>query len=150
MFVENAELRSLKISEERKKELSRRLTCTKTSDDKVAVMLSFLKKKEIPLETERIYCSFYKLKEKYPEFFEEFIFSRNDVYPFSSLLWRILFRLQNAGIISTVNPDFKRCIISDESKAYIQKNILPIFQPEEQQKLKEVAKMFEQLMSNEK
>lgn len=146
MFVENAALRPNKLSKERKKEFLQQLTCTKTSDDKVAVMLSFLKKKEIPLDTEKIYRSFYKLKEKYPKVFEEFVFSRNDVYPFSSLLSRILFRLQNAGIISTVNPDFKRCIISDESKTYIQKNILPIFQPREQEKLKEIAKMFEQLM----
>jgi hypothetical protein len=149
MFVENAELHSAKMSKKSKKEFRQLLNCTKTSDDKVAVMLSFLEKKEIPLDTERIYRSFYKLKEQYPEFLEEFIFSRNDVYPFSSLLWRILFRLQNAGFISTVNPDFKRCIISDESKAYIQKNILPIFHAKEQEKLKEIAKKFEQSMSNE-
>jgi hypothetical protein len=149
MFVENVDLRSPKMSEDMKKELRRRLNCNKTSDDKVAAMLSFLEKKEIPLDTERLYRSFYKLKEKYPEFLKEFVFSRNDVYPFSSLLWRILFRLQNAGVISTVNPDFKRCIISDESKAYIRKNILPIFELAEQKKLEEMARIFEKSMSIE-
>jgi hypothetical protein len=147
MFAEKSELFSAKIDGKTKEKLFKELNCTKTSDDKVAVMLSFLDKEEIPLDTERIYQSFFKLKQKYPEFLKEFVFSRNDVYPFSSLLWRVLFRLQNAGVISTVNPDFKRCIISDKSKDYIRKNVLPIFSPAEQVILADMAKIFEKSMS---
>jgi hypothetical protein len=149
MYVTNAELRSAQMDENRKKELLQGLIRTKTPDDKVAAMFSFLKKNEIPLDTERIHRAFYRLKEKYPDILEEFVFSRNDVYPFSALLERTLFRLQNSGLISTVNPDFKRCIISDESKTYIQEHTLPIFQDEEKHKLEEMGKMFEQLMTSE-
>jgi len=147
MYVANAELRSAQMDENRKKELLQRLIRTKTPDDKVAAMFSFLEKNEIPLDSEKIHRAFYKLKEKYPGILEEFVFSRNDIYPFSSLLERILFRLQNSGVISTVNPDFKRCMISDESKNHIREHILPIFQDEEKHKLEEIGKMFEQLMT---
>ena len=144
MYVENSELRSIRMDGNKKKELLKRLIHTKTPDDKVAAMFSFLKKNEIPLDVENIHRAFCKLKEKYPEILEEFVFSRNDIYPFSPLLERTLFRLQNSGLISTVNPDFKRCIISDESKAYIRKSILPIFQDEEKRKLEKMGKTFEQ------
>jgi len=106
-------------------------------------MFSFLKKNEIPLNVEGIHRAFCDLKEKYPDVLEEFVFSRNDIYPFSPLLERTLFRLQNSGLISTVNPDFKKCIISRKSKAYIRKNILPIFRDEEKRKFEKMGKSFE-------
>ncbi len=75
--------------------------------------------------------------------FKEFVFSRRDYYPYSVLLERVLFRLQNADLINTVNPDFKVCIVSEDSKKYIKENIVTLFTAPERSKLAEMGAFFQ-------
>ena len=121
-------------------------SCT-TPDDTVAVMFSYFRSENIPLDVRKIHSTLCELKKKYPEMLEEFSFSKNDVYPFSRLLERVFFRLQNSSLISTVNPDFKECIIKADSKEYIRKNVLPLFKKVNQVKLEKMGKEFEQLVT---
>lgn len=126
---------------------ARNVKSIKTPDDVVAGMFSFFARETIPLNVRKIHTAMYKLKKKFPEMLEEFSFSENDLYPFSRLLERVFFRLQNSSLISTVNPDFKECIVRKESKEYIHKNILPLFEKDEQTKLKRMGQDFERLVS---
>ena len=118
----------------------------KTPDDVVAAMFSFFDGETIPLDVRKIHAAMYEVKKKFPEMLGEFSFSENDVYPFSRLLERVFFRLQNSSLISTVNPDFKECIIRSESKEYIEKNVLPLFEEDEKIKLEKMGKAFERLV----
>jgi hypothetical protein len=117
-----------------------------TADDIIACILSFIKEEKIPLDSQKIHSTFYSLKKQFPDLLNEFSFSENDVYPYSKLLERVLFRLQNSDLISTINPEFRVCIITKESKQFIQERILPLFDESQQKKLKEMAKLFEQYM----
>lgn len=135
------------IKAERREKIIRGLKNITAPDDVVASILSFLSVEKIPLDVKRIHSIFSELKKKFPEFFEEFVFSENDYYPYSGLLERVLFRLQNADLINTVNPDFKVCIISNESKDHIKKNILTLFKGEDQEKLHQMGEIFEEALS---
>lgn len=110
-------------------------------------MFSFFDCENIPLNIKKIHTAMYEIKKKFPDMLEEFSFSVNDIYPFSRLLERIFFRLQNSSLISTVNPDFKECIVRNQSKEYIQKTVLPLFTKDEQEKLEKMGKEFEQLVT---
>jgi hypothetical protein len=127
--------------------LIKRILQHKTPDDVIAVMLSFLDLEQIPSSYRVIHTCVNRLKEEYPELLEEFVFSHGDFYPFSRLLERVLFRLQNSGLINTINPDFDVCVIPIESKKYIKDNILPLFSEEEQRKLKEMSVKFQELLN---
>jgi|Deesub1362B_J571_1020462.scaffolds.fasta_scaffold03345_3 hypothetical protein len=135
-----------RLGEEKKRNILKELRLRRTPDDVIAAMLSFLETEEIPADYEKIHSAINYLKNDYPELLGEFVFSKGDIYPFSKLLERVLFRLQNGGIISTVNPDFKRCIIPANSRNYIRRNILPLFSDEEKRKLKEMSKKFHSLI----
>jgi hypothetical protein len=115
-------------------------------DDIIAVMFSFFEKDKIPLDVEKIHSTICIIKKKYPRMLKEFLFSENDVYPFSRLLEKVLFRLQNSGLIRPIAPDFKTAILDETSKKYIRNNILPLFKREEQKELAEMGKLFEQLL----
>lgn len=115
-------------------------------DDIIAAMLCFFEEKEFPLDTSKIHKALFHVKEKYPELLNEFSFSVDDVYPYSRLLEMVLFRLQNADLINTLNPGFKVFIIPEKSKQFIQKNILPLFSKEQQEKLACMGKLFEKLL----
>jgi len=119
----------------------------KTADDVVAAMFSFFDSETIPLDVRKIHTAMYEVKREFPEMLKEFSFSENDVYPFSRLLERVFFRLQNSSLISTVNPDFRECIVKNESKKYIRENVLPLFENDEKIKLEKMGKAFERLVT---
>ena len=146
-YVVNKKLIAPRLEEEKRQEIAKNLERCKTSDDIVATIFSLVQTERIPLDVRRIHTAIHELKKKYPEMLTKFTFSQKDVYPFSRLLERVLFRLQNSSLISTVNPDFKICIVSKESKEYVHKNIQPSFSDDEQEKLKQMAKMFERLVT---
>lgn len=148
MYRSNEKL-VFRLREEKKEELIKQLKNTTTPDDVIASIFSFLTVNQIPLDIKRIHSAFFKLKQKYPDMFEQFVFSRKGYYPYSTLLERVLFRLQNSDLINTINPDFKICIISKESKKYIKKNILLLFKEEDRSKLAEMGKDFEEFVLGE-
>jgi hypothetical protein len=135
-----------RLKDEEKNNIIKKIQHRITPDDVIAALFSFIDRKEIPLDVQKIHVALYKIKKQHPEMLEQFSFSEKDVYPFSRLLERVLFRLQNSNLISTVNPDFKVCIIPDISKQYVQKHILPLFNEGDQKKLEQMGKLFEQLI----
>ncbi len=143
MYETNSKLVFEGLSKEKRDKLVGQLKKAIMPDDVIAGLFSFLTVEKIPLSSNRIHSAVYKLKGKYPEMFEDFVFSTKDYYPYSALLERVLFRLQNADIINTINPDFKKCIVSKESKEYVKKKILPLFGTEEQKKLEDMGKIFQ-------
>jgi len=143
MYRMNKDLALKKLTEKERAKLVNQLKNTVAPDDVVAAILSHLSKEEIPLNVHKIHSAVFKLKQKNPEMFEEFIFSTKDYYPYSYLLEQVLFRLQNADLINTLNLGFKKCIVSKESKAYIRKDVLPLFGNEDRKKLEKMGKTFE-------
>lgn len=136
----------LRLKEERREELIKQLKNVVTPDDIVASIFSFLTVDQIPLDVKKIHSAFYQLKQEWPKMFNQFVFSRKGYYPYSNLLETVLFRLQNSDLINTINPDFKRCIVSKESKSHIKKNILPLFGEEEIKELAKMGQVFENLV----
>jgi hypothetical protein len=88
------------------------------------------------------------VKKKFPELLDEVLFSTKDVYPYSRELEKVLFRLGASDLISWLNPDFKVLRISEKSKNFIREKILPLFDRHQQENLKQMGKLFEQLIFN--
>lgn len=147
MYRVNEKLISPRLNPQKKEQMVSELRKSVVSDDVIAAIFSFVEAEQIPLDVKRIHAAIFKLKQRYPEMFKQFVFSRNDYYPYSVLLERVLFRLQNADLINTINPDFKICIISKESKDYIKKNVLPLFEQEDRKKLQKMGEDFEKAVS---
>jgi hypothetical protein len=143
MYTRDEKLLFKGLEPQRKTELIEELKKSVASDDVIAGIFGSLTVDEIPLDVKRIHTAIYRLKQKYPEMLKQFVFTEKDYYPYSVLLERILFRLQNADIINTINPDFKVCIISESSKTYIKRDIISLFGEEEQNKLKQMSKAFQ-------
>lgn len=147
MYRVNEKLISPPLNPKKREQMVSELRKSVVSDDVIAAIFSFVEAEKIPLDVKKIHSAIFKLKQRYPEMFKQFVFSRNDYYPYSVLLERVLFRLQNVDLINTVNPDFKICIISNESKDYIKKNILPLFEQEDRKKLQKMGEDFEKIVS---
>lgn len=135
------------LKKKEKEDLVEELKKTVTPDDVIAAILSFLTVEKIPLDVKKIHTAISELKKKHPKMFKQFVFSRKDYYPYSTLLERVLFRLQNSDLINTVNPDFKICIVSKKSKTFIKDNILTLFKDEDKKKLGEMGTFFQQYVS---
>lgn len=120
-----------------------------TPDDTVAAMLFYLDVEEIPSSYREIHSSLHRVKMKYPKLLEEFVFTKNDEYPFSSLLERVIFRLCQTDIIGVFDQDFDRLKIPKESKDYIEKNIIPLFSEDERGVLREMATVFRKTIFHE-
>jgi len=143
MYKMNKDLLFSGLNSKEKKAITGKLKSTVTPDDLIASMLSFLTVDRIPLNSNKIHSAVFRLKQKNPEMFKDFVFATKDYYPYSALLERVLFRLQNADLINTINPDFKECIIGKRSKRYIQSHILPLFGDEKKGKIKELGESFQ-------
>jgi len=148
MYSVNRSLVQDQLEDKQIRKIEEDLRSRKMPDDVVAGILSFLTVEKIPLDTKRIHTAMHEVKQEHPDMLESFRFSRGDLYPFSRLLEKTLFRLQNSSLISTTNPDFKNCIVSRESKEFIRRNILPLFSRNEQQQLQEMGRSFERLMTS--
>lgn len=94
---------------ERYEELANKLRNAITPDDIIGAMLCELKDKEgLPIDPGKIHGAVQKLKERFPDLLEEFVFFKGDAYPFSNLLERVLFRLESSHILSTLNPYYEK------------------------------------------
>jgi hypothetical protein len=136
------------FQEAQKREIVDRIRKCITIDDVVAAIFFFLEKDEIPLDTQKIHTAFFEVKKKFPELLDEVLFSTKDVYPYSRELEKVLFRLGASDLISWLNPDFKVLRISEKSKNFIREKILPLFDRHQQENLKQMGKLFEQLIFN--
>ena len=129
-----------------KEHISKEIKTYIAPDDVIASLLCFCKKKEINSNSRVLHSSIKKLKDDYPEQFEDFIFSRGDIYPFSRDLETVLFRLELSGILKT-DSDFKNYKISPYTKKEIRKVILPKFSKDRQDRLKKISARFENYLS---
>jgi hypothetical protein len=112
-------------------------------DDIILAIFSSSGGEPLPANDEKIHRAIYELKKKYPQWLGAFSFSRNDVYPFSKLLERVLLRLEISHLVIVKNPNL---IIPPESKQYIQENVLPLFTEEQKEQLKQMGELFKQLV----
>lgn len=134
------------MDEIKRQEVIKKLQQFIAPDDVIAAMLCFFEREEIPVDIAKIHKAVLEIKKRYPEMLKEFSFSENDVFLYSRLLERVLFRLHYTGLIKTVSPDFRLAIIDNGAKKFIRENILTLFDEVQQRKIKEMGKLFEQLL----
>ena len=93
--------------------------------DVIVALLSFLPK-EFNNDPAKIHATIARLQEKeeYKYLLEDFEFLNYDPYPYSPLLGRILNRLQESRLLSSLNPSYEKYVLNDGSKVAIQENIL--------------------------
>lgn len=109
-------------------------------DEIVAGILYYLDKKKITADPKKIHSGFCNLKKEHKELMRRFVFSKTSVYPYSDLLEKILFRLQQARIIGMINPTYDEYVIDSKGMRGIGKVFIPNFSEEEQKELQEMAK----------
>lgn len=129
-----------------KEVLKERIRQCVAPDDKIAVLFLQIKGEKFLLDIQKIHSAVKQLKGRFP-LFDEFVFTRNDVYPYSPLLEKVIFRLIQCDLIQYLS-DMKTGIISAESKKWIRENVFPLFERKEQKKLIEAGKLFVQLIQN--
>jgi len=96
-----------------------------TASDVVAALLTFLPD-EFNNDPNKIHSTIARLQnvEKYRYLLEDFRFLNYDPYPYSPLLGRILNGLQEARLLSSLNPDYEKYVLKKESKEAIRRDIL--------------------------
>ena len=130
-----------------RKHISNELKTYIAPDDVIASLFCLCKTKKIPSNYQILHSSINKLKDDYPEQFEDFIFTHGDIYPYSRDLETVLFRLELSGILKS-DSDFKDYYIFSKSKKGIKKIILPKFSKDQQDILKEMSIRFENYLLN--
>jgi len=91
----------------RKEEIITELRRYIAPDDIILAVFSLSGRELLPADEEKIHRAVCELKKKYPQLLEIFSFSRNDVYPFSKLLERVLLRLEIARLVTIENPNLR-------------------------------------------
>ena len=113
------------------------------SDDVIAIMLASLKTDYITTNESKIHGAVFELKEKYPDFFNDLIFSGTKTHPFSKELERILFRFYQSNILSTLNPSFDVYFIDEPKKKYIIQHLKGRFSAIETDKINKMSALIE-------
>ncbi|MEM3486357.1 MAG: hypothetical protein QXI12_12140 [Candidatus Methanomethyliaceae archaeon] len=126
-------------------ELVKSLRQAVTPDDVVAAMISQLRRSEFPADPLKIHGAIYRLREEFPDLLGEFLFFKGNLYPFSELLERVLFRLKASLTLSTISPSFDKYLITDEVKKELRQRVLSRFPKETQEEIKLLAHRFEML-----
>jgi hypothetical protein len=144
-----ASLQVRKRDGSRRSDLIQAIGSNRTITDVIAGMLSYMGEDKFPANANLIHSAIFHIQEDHSELLEGLTFSRGDLYPFSRQLERVLFQLQNSGIISTLNPGFKQCEIPSGTKEYLVKEILPLFTADEQEELQLMANEFEKKIGAE-
>jgi hypothetical protein len=86
------------------------------ADDIIAALFLLSKKKFFTIDMRKIQEAVYTLKEKYPDYFEMFGFSKYEIHPFSRELEEALSRLLISRIIRIENTDYKRYMLGKHAK----------------------------------
>lgn len=110
-------------------------------DDKIRVILKemHLEEKPIRFDDEVFHSTLYQFSKKYPQLFNEFLFSTSGTFPYSDLIERILTRAKISRVLKTVNPDFEYVQLSEGTSTYIDEKIKPKFVGKEYKILKEIG-----------
>jgi hypothetical protein len=82
-----------------------------TEDDIVEAIIYKSGLTEIPKSQAFLQQVFCNLKEYYPRLFFQFIFDKSGITPFSDELDSVLFRLETAAVLPTLNPTYKNYMI---------------------------------------
>lgn len=96
-----------------------------TPDDVIAALLTFLPDK-FSNDPSKIHTKIAELQRKneYKDLLEDFEFIDYYPYPYSPLLGRILNRLQESRLLSSLNPGYEVYVMEDVSKDAIRSSIL--------------------------
>lgn len=148
MYKISSKLKPKKMSDERKKEISNAIGSYRAPDNIIAYLFALLEEEKLPADDEKIHTAISILKQEYPKFFTDFVFSRGDIYPFSKGLERVLFRFQQSGVLGTLNPTMKFFFFPKEKKDIVQKHVeeKEKFNDEEKEILLKVSKRLGELL----
>lgn len=118
--------------------------------DVIKGLFAFLDKDTISSASPVLHNALYKLtqKDKYKEFFKEYIFEHRSYFPFSKELHTDLLNLEQSGQLSTPNPDFIDYTVKPKLKSTFDLYTKSLFSTEEIAILEEMAKDFSIEMVN--
>lgn len=130
-------------------ELKKYFSKTITPDDIIMALLSEMKGNYIPKDPEIIHRAMYELKQEaeYKDLLKEFRFDVSGLTPFSDLLDRVLFRLEAACILGTINPRFKKYELATEQKENLAKRISIKF-ADQKSIISKASDRFEKIINN--
>jgi hypothetical protein len=119
------------------------------TDDVIAVLLASLDTQYITTNGSKIHKAVFELKRKYPEFFNDLIFSGNEIHPFSKELETILFRFYQTNVLSALNPSFDVYFIDKDKKIEIKRHLNDRFSKGDKRKIREMSELIksEKLLS---
>lgn len=108
--------------------------------DVIAALLTFLPDK-FPNDPKKIHGTIKRLQRKpqYKDLLGDFEFLDYYPYPYSPELGRILNRLQESRLLSSLNPEYEQYVVGSPSKQAIKANILEKKLSEHKQRLDEIA-----------
>lgn len=105
--------------------MEEKITKPFSPSDVIAALLTFLPK-EFSNDPAKIHSTIAQLQkeEKYKYLLEDFDFLNYDPCPYSPLLGRILNRLQESRLLSSLNPGYEKYVLNDDSREAIKADIL--------------------------
>lgn len=120
-----------------------------TADDVIEGVLLLSERQKFPGDLSDFHSMFNEIRTKFPSLLEEFIFSINDVYPYSKLLERVLFRLFGSEIIeieSVLNPGQTKFLVSSLVTEEMKNNLRKEFKQKSiLEEIEKAAKLFRSL-----
>ena len=125
-------------------ELKESLKETMTPDDVVMGILSGLDTNSIPKDPQVLHRAIYDLKESNADngLLQKFSFDTSGITPFSDLFDRVLFRLETANFLGTLNP---RYAVYELKKEQLQKS-LDKFSKQEKSVLEQMSRDFQNIL----
>ena|GEM_PF-4883503 len=105
--------------------MEEKITKPFSPSDVIAALLTFLPE-EFSNDPAKIHSTIAQLQkeEKYRYLLEDFEFLNYDPCPYSPLLGRILNRLQESRLLSSINPGYEKYVLNKDSRKAIKVDIL--------------------------
>ena len=125
-----------------KEELSNR----KTPDDVIAAIICQIDGNQLPASPIKIHKAIFELKQNHQKMLNDFNFFTGNINYFCKLLERVLFRLEQAGLLGTLNPAFEQYEIKMKDKETFKEIALFKFSDEEKSELKNIANELGQIL----
>ncbi len=116
-------------------------------DDVIGAIIAYSELEKFTSEKSKFHRIIKSLLDNYKDrvsnlLLEEFIFSQEDIYPFSKLLESVLIRLQIPNIITADNPTYERYRMENSSRTFMKNNAENLFSPSQLSIIKEMANEF--------
>ena len=147
MYKISDNLISQKMDEKRREEMWQAIREYRSPDSIIAYLFASLDREQIPTAEKKLHSAISELKKGYKtDLFENFTFSRGDIYPFSKELERVLFRFQQSSILGTINPTMEYYKFSSESKEIVKRHYSDKFSGEEKKLLSEMGNRLKELL----